>query len=272
MFYVIYRWVVCLYFGGWLFAFVSNASNMFLIYLTNWSYVMLNVHFLYSALSTTIDYFKTYLCCRHHYNELSFERDAEEFEIVAPKGCFNSQYNSIKWYHMIQWVLFTISTQAAVSVVLLYWTVLYRTGGDVSVYDGHYHLGNGIVGIVDLCVSGLPVRLLHFYMIEIYAAGYMSFTGIYYGAGGTGYNGTSYIYPPLNYAENPGYAVGLFVGVLIVLPFLHLLFYALYVARFWLVYLLYGRPRQPLGVSPVPQQEYDNETTTDMGSTDFTSY
>ena len=86
-------------------------------------------------------------------------------------------------------------------------------------------------------------------MIEIYAASYMSFSGIYYAAGGTAYNGTSYIYPPLDYAERPGLAAGLCIAVLLLLPLLHFAFYGLYVCRYWLVYLLYGRRRQANGSS-----------------------
>ena len=276
MFYVIYRWVISLYFGGYFIAFLSTSvGSKFMIFLTNWSYIVLNLHFLYSALSTTIDFFKAYLCCRQHYNDLAFERDADEFEIVEPKGCFDRQNNSIKWYHMIQWVLFIAGTQAAVIVVILFWGLLYR-GYDITLYDGHYHLGNGIAGVLDLWVSGFPIRFLHFYIIQIYAATYASFTGIYYGAGGTGYNGTSYIYPPLNYEESPGFAAGLVIGVVIVVPIVHLLFYAQYVARFWLIYALYGRPSRRSranATKPVPQQD-DEEMNNNsaLGMTEYYNY
>ena len=237
---MIYRWVVALYFVGWLIA--SGRDPKFFIYLTNWSFLALNVHLIYAALSTTVDYFKVYLCCKHHYNDLNFERDADEFDIVEPKGCFSRKYNQIKWYHMIQWVLFTVGTQAAVTVVILYWGLLFR-GGSVDVFNGHIHLANGLVGILDMWVSGLPVRLLHFYMLQTYAATYTSFTGIYYAAGGTGYNGTSYIYSPLDYEGSPGSAAGICIGVLLFIPIVHLLFYSQYVGRYWLVYLIYGRQK-----------------------------
>ena len=245
MLYMIYRWVVFLYFGGYLFAYGAILNGpKFMIYLTNWSYIALNLGFFYAALSTTVEYLMVYVCCRRHYNELHFERDADEFNVVKPKGCFSSKYNQIKWYHMIQWVLSTVGNQAAVCVVILYWALLFR-GGTVTLYDGHFHLGNGLIGLVDVFISGLPVRILHFYMIQSYAATYSVFTGIYYVAGGTGNNGTSYIYGPLNYEENPGFAVGLVIGILVVIPLIHLAFFGVYICRFWLVYLLYGFRRQP---------------------------
>ena len=263
MLYLIYRWVVALYFNGWqITSGVAQNSPEFFIYLTNWSFLVLNIHLLYAALSTTVDYCKAYLCCRQHYNELNFERDADEFEIVKPKGCFNCEHNQLKWYHMIQWVLFTLGTQTAFTVVLLFWMLLYR-GGTVTLYDGHFHLGNGIAGLIDLWVSGLPIRFLHFYMPQLFSAAYISFTGVYYAAGGTGYNGTSYIYPPLDYAENPGLAAGLCIGVLLCLPVIHFLFYAQYIARYWLVYLLYGRRHEPRA-SRVPQ--FDEELKTSSAS------
>ena len=205
---------------------------------------MFNIHLLYAALSTTVDHCKAYLCGRRHYKELNVKRDANEFEIVKPKGCFNCEHNQVKWYHMIHWVLFTLGTQTAVTVVILYWILLYR-GDLVTVYDGHYHLSNGIVGLIDALVSGLPIRFLHFYMPQLFSAVYISFTGIYYAAGGTGYNGTSYIYPPLDYDNNPGQATGLSIGAVFFLPVIHFMFYGVYITRYWLVYLLYGRrPKQ----------------------------
>ena len=261
MTYVIYHWVVCLYFGGHLLAGAFSSGPQFLIYLTNWSALLLNVHFLYSALLVTVEYFKAYVCCRRHYSDLHFERDADEFEIVKPKGCFSSEYNKLRWYHMIQWVLFNVANQAALCVVLLYWSLLFR-GGEVGLYGGHYHLGNGLIAIVDVTVSGLPVRLLHFYMIQVYGIIYTLFTGIYYVAGGAGNNGTtSIIYPVLDYARNPGSAAGLCIGVIILLPLLHLAVYALYIGRYWLVYLLYGQQRPR--ASRVPQ--VDNEYSTNHG-------
>lgn len=262
---MIYHWVVCLYFGGHLLAGAFSSGPQFLIYLTNWSALMLNVHFLYSALLVTVEYLKAFVCCRRHYNDLHFERRADEFEIVKPKGCFSSEYNQLKWYHMIQWVLFNVANQAAICVVLLYWSLLFR-GGDVGLYDGHYHLGNGLIAIVDVMVSGLPVRLLHFYMMQVYAFIYTLFTGIYYVAGGTGNNGTTFIYPVLDYATKPGSAAGLCIGVIILLPLLHLAVYALYVGRYWLVYLLYGWWRPHLRVSRVYNEynEYSNNHAVNM--------
>lgn len=253
--------MVSLYFGGYLLAlgdyYVNDPS--FFIYLTNWSFLILNVYLLYAALSTTVEFFKVYVCCRHHYNAPRFERDIDEFDVIEPKGCFSREYNQIRWHHMIQWVLHTLGTQAAVCVVVLYWSLLFR-GGEVGLSDGHVHLGNGILSVVDALVSGVPVRLLHFYMIQIYAASYASFTGIYYVAGGTGFNGTSYIYPPLDYERNPGFAAGLCIGVIILVPLLHLAFYGLYMSRYWLVYLLYGRRGKP-SVSPVPQEDQEFDTS-----------
>ena len=253
---------MALYFNGWLISTGTKSDSKFFIFLTNWAFILFNIHLLYAALSTTADYCKAYLCCKQHYNELMFERDADEFEIVEPTGCFNRENNQLQWYHMIQWVLFTLGVQAAAIVVILYWCLLYR-GGYFDVYDAHFHLVNGIFGLIDLWVSGLPICFLHFYLPQFFSAAYISFTGIYYAAGGTGINGTSYIYPPLNYAEHPGLAAGLSIGVFVCLPILHFLFYAQYVARYWLVYLIYGRRHRP-HVSRVPQ--FDEELKTNSAS------
>lgn len=242
---------------GWLISTGLLLDSKFFIYLTNWAFVTFNIHLLYAALSTTADYCKAYLCCRRHYNELIFERDPDEFDIIEPKGCLNRKSNQLQWYHMIQWVLFTLGVQASATVMILYWGLLYR-GGTINKYNAHYHLINGIVGVIDLWVSGPPIRFLHFYMPQLLSGAYISFTGIYYAAGGTGENGTSYIYPPIDYAESPSLAAGLCVGVFLCIPFLHFLFFAMYMARYWLVYVIYGRRRRPLA-SQVPR--FDEELT-----------
>lgn len=256
---------MALYFNGWLISTGVTFSDRFFIFLTNWAFVVFNIHLLYAALSTTADYCKAYLCCRQHYNDLSFERDADEFEIIEPSGCLNRENNQLQWYHMIQWVLFTIGIQAAAIVVILYWCILYR-GGHVDVYNAHFHLINGIAGVIDFWVSGPPIRFLHFYIPQLFSGVYISFTGIYYAAGGTGINGTSYIYPPLDYAEHPGLAAGLDVAVFLCIPLLHFIFYAQYVARYWLVYLIYGRRHRPLA-SRVPQFDEELKSSSSNSNT-----
>lgn len=108
------------------------------------------------------------------------------------------------------------------------------------------HLINGIVSITVLWVSRTPVRLLHVVYLVGFGAVYSVFTGIYYAAGGTNAQDEPYIYEVLDYDDNPGTATAyVLIVVLVFLPFIHLLFYVQYVARYWLSYaLLHGLRRR----------------------------
>lgn len=62
---------------------------------------------------------------------------------------------------------------------------------------------NSVFVILDLMVSATPIRLLHFYQPIMYLAIYVLFSVIYYLAGGLTYDGSSYIYPVLDWTK-PG--------------------------------------------------------------------
>lgn len=144
---------------------------------------------------------------------------------------------------MIQWVLFLLGTELAIVITILYWSLLYRPGYTVTGVDFNTHGTQSIVSIIELLISGVPIRFYHFYFTQIFAGVYVVFSGIYFVAGGTNVRGTKrYIYSVLDYGENPGLAVGLALGVIIVLlPIVHFVFYLIYIARYWIVYLIYGQ-------------------------------
>ena len=67
--------------------------------------------------------------------------------------------------------LITIGTEAAIAVSILYWAI-----GTIAAT----HTLNGIIALVDIGITGVPVRILHFvYPVISYSV------FINYGAGGT---------------------------------------------------------------------------------------
>ena len=71
---------------------------------------------------------------------------------------------------------------------------------------------------------------------------YVIFSAIYFAAGGTNVRGRPYIYSVLDYGSDPGSSTGLVLGVVLAfLPVMHFLFYLIYVARYWILYLIYGK-------------------------------
>ena len=232
--YVIYRWILPAYFFGWLVhSGLTWGASSYFIYLTNWSFLIWNAYLILAAISVTFYYFYTL------FRSCVFETDTSQsvkysfdidVEAAFSVGCCGVSNDESTWYQKIQWFLFLISTEAAVAVTILYWALLYD-GGSVDGINANTHLVNGIFAVVDLWLSGVPVRLLHFIYISLFGAAYVIFSGIYHAAG------TDPIYDVLDYRLHPTSASLIAVLVaLLFLPFVHVLLYLMYVARFWIVY------------------------------------
>ena len=119
--------------------------------------------------------------------------------------------------------------------------------------NANTHLVNGIVAVVEVWISGVPVQLLHFIYPMIYAAVYSVFTGIYFAASG------NIIYDNvLDYGEGLGLAVGVVVGVtLVFIPLMHLIFYFQYFVKFWILYYIFGRKQ--VNIVELEESEQKNE-------------
>ena len=76
----------------------------------------------------------------------------------------------------------------------------------------------------------------------IFGAVFVVFSGIYYAAGGTNLDGDPFIYNVIDYGNNLGGAIGVSIAVVFVLlPIMHVLFYLVYVARYWIIYVIYSK-------------------------------
>lgn len=230
--FLVYRWVIGLYFFAWLITGgVSSQSPKFFIFLTNWSLIAWTIYLLWAALSSTFKYFKSnFYDTVSKKDRVGTEHDLENFT-ASPVGCCGKESNGIAWYQQIHWFLFVVGAEAAFTVMLLYWTLLYR-GQRVDGVNANSHLVNGLLSLVDVLVTGTPVRFLHLIYLPMFGAVYASFTGIYYAANGTDTNGNPYIYEILDYGNTPGTAAGAVIGVVLVLSvIIHLIFYALFWIR-----------------------------------------
>ena len=132
--------------------------------------------------------------------------------------------------------------------------------------DSNTHLVNGIISLLDVFVFGVPVSLLHVIYPMSFAGVYAGFSGIYYAANGTHPDiGERYIYSLLDYGSQPVTAsVIVILVILVFVPLVHLVYYALYLARFWLVYAAYGQSRVSCWGEVLEEQ--DKEKTIEMES------
>ncbi len=105
--------------------------------------------------------------------------------------------DTTSWYQKLQWLLHTIGTGMAVCVMVLYWGLLYR-GGTVDGINANTHLTNGLLALLDIWVSGTPIRILHVVYLQLFCGVYTTLTGIYFAAS----NG-DFVYDIIDYDERP---------------------------------------------------------------------
>ena len=208
----------------------------FLIFLTNWGFIMWNLYLLVSAVSVS------YNQLRYYYYNYTAKRGENR---TNGKKCCTSDSDRTTILDKFSWLLFIISTEIAVGIVIFYWLLLSSEFDPDTLYSGgnlSVHLLNGIVALLDLWIIGIPIHILHLFYTLVFASTYATFTGVYYAANGTGQEGERYIYPPLDYGSNPGKGAGLIIGtVLIFLPIVHALFIVQYLIRNWVTSRIHSK-------------------------------
>ena len=75
----------------------------------------------------------------------------------------------------------------------------FLAGKTLTAIDIEMHLINSIYVIINVCVTGMPVRLLHVWFSVLFALVYSLFSLFYFLAGGTNHNGNPYIYPAIDW-------------------------------------------------------------------------
>lgn len=231
------------YFFSWLVYSGVAGGPRYFIFLTNWCYITWNVYLLVAALSATIKVISVYCCAKYTDTTTAslLETPKPYIDIDEPVGCCGREGDNTSWYQKVQWACYYVGVHMAAVVAVLYWGLLYR-GGPVDGINANTHLVNSLIALVDILISGVPVRLLHFIYPVIFSIAYATFTGIYFAAGGTNPNGDPYIYGVIDYGSTPGPAAGyIIVIVVVVIPLIHLLLFGVYSVRFWITYHIWKR-------------------------------
>ena len=131
---------------------------------------------------------------------------------------------------------------STVCASLLYWIgrLVNKIGPSVSLLlmTVHVHVSCSVMVFIELLVTKIPVRVLHFYPVTAYCLLYICFTYIFYQSGGR-----AGIYEILNWKNDPKLAViTSFLGCFVFVPLLHFLItYAIFRLRVYLGKLLEKR-------------------------------
>jgi len=210
--YAIYRVAIATFF---LITTVISFANyvsyaLWFIFLTHWSYTVIAVNTVLQA-----------VCVVRHYTDV--HRKAV--------GATSLQMSPV---FKVIWVLQTIGFTTAPVVSSIYWIVIY-SGIFVDFDNVNKHIINSVYVFVDVFITGIPVRLLHFLYSLAFGTVYIVFTLVYWAADGRNVHGDPFIYSILDYSNDPSTAVTWLVVVYVFLVVCHCATYALYRLRVLLV-------------------------------------
>eukprot|EP00057_Strongylocentrotus_purpuratus_P000938 XP_001187320.2 PREDICTED: protein rolling stone [Strongylocentrotus purpuratus] len=243
---------------------VESIGALYLIYLTNWSFIILTVYGIVAALSsvfffcgskkrqkTTADVCKV----EEGIVNPSFVADDEmpnmegngspktnpsSSSINATKSA-NEESRSNPWYFKLTWILFNINIAIAPLVSIVYWALLHDYSNDDGSRDPlgdgvnvNVHGMNSVLIVIDLFVSAHPIRITHIVYVIMYSLVYTVFSLIFWAAGGVDPYGNRYIYPILNWEDIPGLTCAYLLGLAVVLFVVQCLMYTLYRLRLFL--------------------------------------
>jgi hypothetical protein len=237
--------MIMLYFLFWLIVSAIHAMDgvhfKYFIFLTHWGFIAWNSYLVLSTVTITaaaLGYFGS-------WEDYSAKCDCQDSK-KAP-NC-RSEYSKIQESEpgccslvpldvslKLQWALFLIGGEYAVVVSILYWAFYTDSNSEQNLYSLdslNLHAINGIIAVVEIWLSGIPVRICHALYSIGFGCVYILFTVLYYAAGGRDSVGHRFIYPFLDYSSNAKGAVSLAVSCAVFLVGgIHILFFLQYKGR-----------------------------------------
>lgn len=249
--YIFIRVFLSLYTTGALIAVCAmNATYTLLQFLTVWTYILLTLHFMLTAVITVVHHFRRprkVSCTENQHEDESKSKENPGFvgEKMEPieksiskttetdrksnrESCKAELVNEVTWYMKLSWLLSNIVQVFSVIVTVVYFSAIYPTlhvSDSELINDTNMHAINTIFVLVDSAICARPVRILHFVYPLIYGLVYIGFSVVVYGVSGTViYNVLDYSQPLYPSITVPGLAI-------LVIPLLQLAFYGLYRLR-----------------------------------------
>lgn len=206
--FVLYRWIIALFFT---FSFVNSVVfsinrdefQVMFIYMSRWNLFFTMIYTVLGAILVT------------QYN-LAKKRISE-----YPNNGF------LKFY----WMLWNHSICFAIVISVIYWTLLFKHENHSGLNNYLVHATNSIVLIIDLLIIRHPHRVLHFLYPMACGSFYMIFTLVYTLLGGTDRNRYNFVYPVLNWINQPTKATIVGVGCVVFLGVSHLMVHVIGLVR-----------------------------------------
>ncbi|KAL4226260.1 hypothetical protein ACF0H5_014243 [Mactra antiquata] len=202
------------------------------IFLTDWAYLILTVSTIFDAAMVI-------------------------YVLARRPDIRNGITDSLPWYMKATWCVFNMGNVISVTTSVAYWALVYDGTQAMSANNIITHIVNSLYVILNICVTGMPMRLLHFWMSSIVGVIYSLFTYIYYVSGGTNHNENPYVYPAIDWRD-PGTAILYCVIIsFVAVPVVHLGLFGLHCVKM----LIYRKCD-----CCIASAETDNSTTVEMKS------
>ena len=172
----------------------------FMAYLTIWTYILLMLYFLFSAIDVTIYKFKgrnTPGQTMEGYNNFAFVESNVISNGTTPGNGYTGQTtpayggdvlpgdldrtsDDISGFTKVCWILGNIVQIFAIVVTTVYFTALFPLTGYTNCTDMNFHGVNTFLVLIETCISARPVRLLHVIHPLLYGSCYLIFSAVYW--------------------------------------------------------------------------------------------
>lgn len=219
-------------------------------FLTVWSYLVLTLYLVTTAITTVVHHLRQDLADFHRHGELqnrkpavstigltntSFTDSEKQTVITSDSGNRNLQEpqdmqnsDQVTWYMKTTWVLADVVYVFSLIVTVVYFTALFPLIGKTNFIDLNVHGLNSVFVLVDAFLVARPVRLLHVLYPFIYGAIYLVFSTIYWSTN----KEVNVLYPGVLDWNHPAQtAVVITCLCLIGLPLLQLFHFGIYRLR-----------------------------------------
>ena len=219
---------------AWLIYNIYKYQAKLFIFLTNWTYLILNLYFL-QATTLTLCALRCECKTRREASPSMTETQVVETGSGDDSGNQNEkattearEEDALRLPQKIFWLFYIVSASAGLLVTAGYWTVLFEEDEPVDANNITKHALNSVFMVIDTFLSSIPVRLFHSVYPLLYIIVYLAFTVIYWQLGGTNIQGQPYIYSLLdynNFEASTGCIIAFFL--LLVQPVLQLMLFGL---------------------------------------------
>jgi len=199
-----------------------RTSWQYLLYLAHWVRLLAFLHHTTEAVLVSLRY----------RAELKGQEDIRN----SPGYSSGPSSPSLPWTHKMLWTFANISSEVSVLCTLVYWPFIYRPEHGLSLEN---LVGHGVItgiNIMDVFISSRPWRCLHVYQTQLFCLTYSLSSLVTVEEEGNS-EGAS-IDLPYSYSLLPGepsHALITILGIMLILPFIHLFFILLYKLRCSLV-------------------------------------